>query len=178
MPLLLALDRGEAMKGRAIAAALGGICELIGRLGPEDRAGLIAFNGKVLRPVPIAPVRDGRYLNEVLTQLEARNGSDLSAALEEGIADCLADGDAGDLVLVTAGRPTAGRRRADQLERIAMAGRDRGVRISTIAVGGQPDRDLLVGIAVAGGGRSAFAPDAATVADELDRLSRRPSGDH
>lgn len=159
------------MAGDPITHALAGISALVGRLSPDDRIGLVAFNGKVIRPAPPAPVRDGEYLNGILGQIEPRRGADLSAALEQGIVECIADGRTSQLVLVSTGRPTQGLRRRSQLERIAADGLRQGIRISTIPVGPDADRELLAAIAAAGGGTSAASESADAICRELERLT-------
>jgi len=175
IPLLLAIDRSEAMLGGPATAAMAGISAFLDQLSPGDRFGFIAFNHKVIRPVPVGPVRDARYLKRILAQIEPRNEADLGEALRTGLHNCLGDPEVPGLVIVSAGRPVPRRRLAERLEKLARAGRDRGVRISMIAVGSEAGPDLPERIARAGGGGCARAHDAAGVRVALDRFSRADS---
>lgn len=157
--LLLAIDRSGAMAGPPAAAVLAAVPAFIARLAPTRRLGLIAFNGKVIQPIPLAPVRDGAYLNAVLGQIDPRGEADLSAAIERGISECRSSPPA-DLAVLTAGTPTLGRTRADQLERIARSAPSAGVRVFLIGLGDRPDRNLLEAVGRAGGGSFAIATDA------------------
>lgn len=177
IPLLLAIDRSEAMLGGPATVATAGISAFLDQLSPGDRLGFIAFNHKVIRPVPVGPVRDARYLKRILAQIEPRNGADLGNALRTGIHDCLGDPEVPGLVIVSAGRPVPPRRSAERLEDLARTGRDRGVRISMIAVGSEAGPDLPERIARAGGAEFARAQDAAGVRRALDRFSRADSED-
>lgn len=163
--LLLAVDRSATMDDGSTVAVREAVAAIVDRLAEDRQVGLLAFNGKVIIPAPLAPVRDGSFLEAVVNQIDPRGEADLSAALERGIEECHAAAEPADLVLLTAGVPTIGLTRPAQLERIART-RNSSVRVFTVALGDRADRATLETIARAGNGTAA----AAATADELEAI--------
>lgn len=87
------LDRSGSMSGWKIVTARRALARMIDTLGEADRFTVLAFDHRLVRPTgfsngSLVPATDRRRFEaiEFLAKLEADGGTEISAALEEGIA--------------------------------------------------------------------------------------------
>lgn len=191
--LEIVLDRSGSMQGERLLAALQAIDALVGRLSPEDRLGLVAFDNQIEVPVAAGPVGDGLQVRQALGTIHPRGMTNLSGGLLRGIQEArrAANGDGATLVLLSDGHANEGVVSHEQLEQFTSGAHRAGLATSTIGIGLGYDEDLLAAIARGGSGNTHFAEhgdDAgAALASEVDglleqavqaaSLTVRPTGD-
>jgi Ca-activated chloride channel family protein len=163
------LDRSGSMAGERLEAALGALCALVGRLAPDDRLGVVAFDDEARVIVPCGPVADRDAVRALVRGVVPGGTTNLSAGLLRGLQEARrAAGPAGaTLLLVSDGHANAGVVDADALEHVATTAHGRGIAVATIGVGLGYDARLLSALARGGGGEHAFAEDGDAAAGAL-----------
>ncbi len=170
------LDRSGSMSGERLDAACVALAELVGRLDPADRFGVVAFDDEVDVVVPAGPVLDKAALRAAVLSISSGGCTNLSGGLLRGLQEARrVAGPAGaTLLLLSDGHANAGVVDPDQLAGVAAAARAHGVTTSTVGIGLGYDETLLAAIAGGGQGSHAFAADGdgagAVVAGEVAGL--------
>ncbi|HSH81004.1 MAG TPA: VWA domain-containing protein [Herpetosiphonaceae bacterium] len=164
--LLLILDRSASMYGSdprtsKLELAKGGAIAATQALVPNDRLGMVIFDTNTEWVIPFTTVGEGRSLSQIqdeIARIEFGGGTDIYAALEEGLPAISAEAGGGPkhVVLLTDGRSYANDR---GYERLIEQARAAGVTLSTIAIGDDADTELLERLANQGAGRYHFAAD-------------------
>ena len=154
------LDRSGSMGGRKIELARRAIETAIGRLLPEDRFAVIAYDEHIDVVVESTPAsseaKDGAI--ERVRRINARGSTDLGGGWLKGaeqvaIHQAAADGSGVHRVLLlTDGLANQGITDPAELARHAGELRARGISTTTFGVGEDFDETLLQGMADAGGG--------------------------
>jgi Ca-activated chloride channel family protein len=170
------LDRSGSMAGERLDAARAALAELVDRLDPADRFGLVAFDDDVQVVVPAGPVIDKAHTRAAVQAIGPGGTTNLSGGLLRGIQEARrAAGPGGaTLLLLSDGFANAGVTDPDRLAGVAATARSHGVTVSTIGIGLGYDETLLAAVARGGQGTHAFAPDGdgagAVVAGEVAGL--------
>jgi Ca-activated chloride channel family protein len=174
--LQVVIDRSGSMADGRLLAALQALDALIGRLGPEDRLGLVTFDSEIAVPIAAGPLGDGVSARQALATIHPGTMTNLSGGLLRGIQEAqrAATGEGATLVLLSDGRANEGVVDHARLERFAAGAQRERITTSTIGIGLGYDEDLLATIARGGGGNASFAEhgdDAgAALATEVDGL--------
>lgn len=174
--LQVVLDRSGSMSGPPLESAKRALHDLVGRLRPEDRFGLVTFDDQVEVVVPCAPVGDRTAARHAIAGVRPGGMTNLSSGLIRGIEqarDAKADGGA-TVLLLSDGHANAGQTDPDVLGAYAGRCRADGMTLGTIGIGLGYDELLLSAVAAGGTGNVHFAeePDAigAALAAEVDGL--------
>ncbi len=175
--LQVVLDRSGSMADGRLEAALVAIDRLLGRLGPEDRFGLVMFDDQVQVPVAAGPVGDRIHARSVLAQIYPGGMTDLASGYTRGIQEAQRvtpeDGSA-TLVLLSDGHANVGVTDLDALEQFASGAQRARISSSTVGIGLGYDEDLLAAIARGGAGNTHFAENGddagAALASEVEGL--------
>ena len=174
--LQVVLDRSGSMAGPPLESAKRALHDLVGRLRPEDRFGLVTFDDQVQVVVPCTPVGDRTAARHAIAGVHPGGMTNLSSGLIRGIEQARdAKGDGGATVLLLSdGHANAGQTDPDALGAYAARCRADGMTLGTIGIGLGYDERLLSAVAAGGAGNVHFAeePDAigAALADEVDGL--------
>ena len=174
--LQIVLDRSGSMGGGQLEAAQRALLELVGRLDPQDRFGLVTFDGQVDVVVPSGPIGDGIAARHAIASVYPRGTTNLSAGLIRGIEEARrTKGDGGaTILLLSDGHANRGQTDADVLGGYAGGVRRDGMTIGSIGIGLHYDEALLSAVAAGGAGNVHFAaePDAigGALAAEVDGL--------
>lgn len=177
--LLLLIDQSASMGGTEV----GGVTKLdLAReaailstevLYPGDRVGVVAYDDEARWLVRLTTVGAGRELAEVegeVGRLVAGGGTRILRALELGLPSLTAtDAATRHALLFTDGRDFNPDRTAN--DAVVDEARARGVVLSTIAIGSDADRELLIRLAQRGRGRYHSADDPS----DLPRLAVQES---
>lgn len=155
------LDRSGSMANGSLLSALKAIDSLVGRLGPDDRFGLVCFDDSVVVPVAAGPVGDGKAIRQVLPQIHPGGMTNLGSGLMRGVQEAGRDSDGAPatLVLLSDGHANQGIVEHGALGDIAASAQRNGTTISTIGIGAGYDEDLLETVSRSGGGNAHFAED-------------------
>ncbi|MGY1777766.1 VWA domain-containing protein [Geodermatophilus sp. SYSU D00804] len=177
--LVVVLDRSGSMAGERLHGARRALADLVDRLDPDDRFGLVVFDNKVDVVVPVQPCADKESLKRRIRAVEAGGTTDLSAGYLRGLQEARRAIGAGDcamarVLLISDGHANAGVVDPDRLAGVAGAALAAGVTTTTLGFGLGFDETLLGAVARGGGGAELFAEDADTavgaIAAEVDGL--------
>lgn len=151
------IDRSGSMGGTKIQLARRAIVDAVGRLRPEDRFSIVAYDDQIEVVVESTPAskeaRQGALAR--LASVDARGSTNLAEGWLRGCEQVAAHQTEGSLdrcLLLTDGLANVGITDPMELERHATALRERGIATTTFGVGADFDEVLLQTMASAGGG--------------------------
>lgn len=174
--LIVVLDRSGSMDGGRLDAAKRALTELVDRLDPADRFGIITFDNHVMVQIAAAPLADKPAARQRIAQITAGGSTDLSAGYLRGLQEAarVADGTGATVLLISDGRANAGVTDPAQLKAVAANAGSRHVVTTTLGIGLGYDETLLSAIAAGGNGSELFAEHAdaavAAISREIDGL--------
>ena len=153
--LLLIIDRSGSMNGTKLELTKEAAMRAVEVLQPTDRVGVLVFDDLWEWRVPLTELGQGAQLRGVLDSIGtivSRGGTDLLTPLEVGVGALSALPDLNKHVVVLSdGISSSGT--PDEFRLITEAGLAADVTISTIAIGGNADTQLMESIAEWGQGR-------------------------
>jgi Ca-activated chloride channel family protein len=162
MDMTLVIDRSSSMAGPRLAAAVEAVRQVGARLGSADLMTVVAFDRQariVARPAPVTP----EWVEDVVRRLTALGVGRLTN-IEDGLRQAIFSASRGGLpgaartvVLVSDGFASTGMQEDEQLVSLAREVHALGLVLHTVGVGERFDEGLLAAMAVAGGGRFAYA---------------------
>ena len=166
--IVFILDTSGSMAGEKLEQAKAAVTYSLQRLGPKDRFGVVSFSSDVGAfsgdLAGTGSVDDATYFVE---QLEARGGTNINAALTEGL-HMLDGSQAGTVVFLTDGLPSVGVAEPRDIINNAVVANKANARIFTFGVGYDVNTNLLDGVARAA---SAFAEYIAPEENIEERVS-------
>jgi Ca-activated chloride channel family protein len=170
--LAIVLDRSGSMSGDKLRVAKAAVAEAIGRLGPDDRFSVVAYDDVVDVVIASTPAagESRRAALEQLRTIDARGSTNLGEGWLRGceqVAGHLVESGVNRCLLLTDGLANVGITDAGELARHAAELRARGVSTSTFGVGNDFDEGLLQALADAGGGHFYYIADAPQIADAI-----------
>jgi Ca-activated chloride channel family protein len=159
--VMLVVDTSGSMsEENRLEQAKQGLRAFFGQLSPRDRVGLTAFNDRIDPLVPVAPFASNRArLEQAVAELFPDGQTAVYDATQAGLQAVQRLNDSSRInavVVLTDGEDnrsslTVDRLRAE-LDRQARS-ETQGIRVYTIAYGGQANRGALDGLAAASGGK-------------------------
>lgn len=158
------LDRSGSMSGGKLELAKRAVETAVGRLLPEDRFAVVAYDDRIDVVIESTPAHGEAKSNAIhaLRGIEPRGSTNLGGGWLKG-AEQVALHQAGfggrgvhRVLLLTDGLANQGITDADELARHARELKDRGIATSTFGVGVDFDERLLTSMADAGGGHFYF----------------------
>lgn len=172
--LVIVLDRSGSMQGWSLTAARRAVLRMVESLRPQDRFALLAFDHGVEaldgELVP-ASLRHQQRAAEFLSGIDARGGTDASAALQQALSLLGGESRADKTILfITDGEV------GDDSSLVLRA--SSGVRISTVGIGRHSRAGVLESMAQASGGLCSLVPDESTLEEALRNLHQRLGRPH
>jgi Ca-activated chloride channel family protein len=155
--LVVILDRSGSMAGEKIERARAAICELVSRLGAEDRFALVTYSNAASLAIEPAPADDrarGVWLDTVAT-ITPDGGTNLSSGLDLGLDTLERIRGAGRVsraILISDGLANQGDATAEGLARRASRAARGEYMLSTVGVGADFNEYLMTALADAGTG--------------------------
>jgi Ca-activated chloride channel family protein len=174
--LVVVLDRSGSMAGDRLDGAKRALTDLVDRLDPADRFGLVTFDDQVRVEIAATPMTDKPAAKRRIAEIAAGGMTDLSAGYLRGLQEAgrAADGTGGTVLLISDGHANAGITDPDTLRGVAAKAGSDGIATTTIGFGLGYDENLLRAIAGGGNGSELFAEHAdqamVAIAKELDGL--------
>jgi len=174
--LIVVLDRSGSMQGERLTGAKRALTELVDRLDPQDRFGLVTFDNAVRLEIPAAPPRDKAEAKQRIADIRPGGATDLSAGYLRGLQEArrCVDGSGGTVLLISDGHANAGVVDPEQLGAIAASAAVDGITTTTVGFGLGYDERPLKAMAAGGNGNELFAEHAdqaiTAIAGELDGL--------
>lgn len=155
--MLVIVDRSGSMSGEKIAFAQEALRQLVGRLKPDDRLGLVAYDStaEVLMPLDYATSDARRRWHEIIADLTVRGNTNLSAGLDLGLGMLDAHrrpNRPARVLLLSDGLANEGDSSVEGLTRRARRAVTGEYVLSTMGIGSDFDENLLTRLAGAGTG--------------------------
>ena len=167
------LDRSGSMGGsNKLGLAKQAVLEAIHRLDPEDSFSVVTYDNEidVVSAGATASPEARRRATDALGRVEARGSTNLHGGwltgCEQVAAGMHADG-VNRVLLLTDGLANVGITDHEELGRLALELRERGITTSTFGVGTDFDETLLQSMADSGGGHFYFIGDVAQMRDHI-----------
>lgn len=166
--LQIVLDRSGSMAGPPLEGAKRALLDVVDRLDPQDRFGVVVFDGEARIVVPTGPLSDKAGARAAIRAIRPGGTTDLAAGYLTGIMEAqrAASPAGATLVLVSDGHANSGETRREVLGKVAGTAHANGVTTTTVGYGLGYDEQLLAALARGGAGRERFVedPDAAAAA--------------
>ncbi|MCY4541164.1 MAG: VWA domain-containing protein [Rhodobacteraceae bacterium] len=166
--LAIVIDRSGSMHGQPLNEAKRCAEFVVDRLGPEDRAALIAYDNRINRLVPLTKVTDKARFRHALNRMRSGGSTNLHGGWLEG-AEQVSANVSGDsitrVILLSDGQANCGliddAAIADQCAKLAEA----GVSTSTYGLSHHFNEELMIRMAKAGQGNSYYGETAEDLMD-------------
>jgi len=170
--LVLVVDRSGSMEGAKLSEAKRCVIDLIKRMNPKDKVGVVQYDDQVDTVLPLSPVEEVSSILEPLIQGITANGStSLHAGWLRG-SEMLAPHAGRDatchVILISDGLANHGlidkARICEQVIALASA----GVTTSTVGLGADFNEELMTSMAHAGQGSAHYGERAVDLAETFD----------
>jgi Ca-activated chloride channel family protein len=154
--VLVVLDTSGSMSGQKLDYAKQALHQLIGRVGPSDRFGLVSYESSagVLIPLAAASGESTDRWHRTVDAIQASGGTNIAEGLELGLAQ-LARRESGRntrVLLLSDGQATAGDTSIEGLRSRAQRYRRAEHVLSTLGIGDDFNEDVMTGLAENGTG--------------------------
>ena len=177
LDVVVVLDRSGSMVGAPLAAVTSATAQLLRLAGPDDRIGVVAFDGEVQLVLPLAH-HEPDAAGAAVRAIRSGGSTNLSGGWLKGLELLTSAPRAGALrriVVLTDGHANAGITSPDELVQFVKSGYGQGVTTSLVGFGEGYDEQLLAALADGGMGNDYFCagPDQAAqvFADEFGGLA-------
>ncbi len=163
--IVVVVDTSGSMAGEKLRFAQQALYELIARLGPDDRFGLVEYNEDARPLVPMTRVTEGKKssFRQIVGNLEASSSTNMSAGLDRGAQMLVSprhhERRAGRILLLSDGLANAGDSSELGLTRRARAISRNELVLTTMGIGADFDEDLMTQLATAGTGAFYYLAD-------------------
>ncbi len=155
LALVIALDKSYSMVGDKMALAKEASKAALDLLEDDQQFGLLAFDYHFYWPVPIQLARSKDRLRERIAAIEASSPTNIYPALQDVFLSLQqTEAEVKHVILLSDGKTYE-----DDYEGLVTEMTEAEITVSTVAVGGKADRELLGNIARWGDGRSYFIED-------------------
>jgi len=176
--LILIIDKSGSMsRDNKLTYAKAAARQATQTLNDDDLLSVIGFDAQPFVVVPLQPLRESRpYLDQMIDRLKAKGTTYLLPALKEAERD-LADSHASikHVVILTDGE--TGGTASMYYDLVSSMHREGGVTISTIAIGRDPNLQLLNAISTYGGGAFYHTSSATTLPELFLQDVRQHTGE-
>jgi uncharacterized membrane protein len=154
--VVLVIDKSASMgSGGRMDLARQAAIGVVENMRPVDLIGVVIFDTGFSWTVPITPAEDRAHINQLISGIRPTGGTRIAPALEEGFRGIVpVEATYKHILLITDGVSEAG----NALE-IAQQASEERVTISTLAIGTEVSRQLLVDIATLAGGQTYILAD-------------------
>ena len=159
--LIAVVDRSGSMSGGPIAAVRTALHQLVDRLKPQDRFGVVVFDSEALVQVPTHAMadHDTTSVHALIEGITPRGQTDLSGGYLLGLSEARrhATETGASVILLSDGHANEGITDPAQLGSVAAKARADGITTTTIGMGQGYDETLLAEVATQGSGSHRFA---------------------
>jgi Ca-activated chloride channel family protein len=159
--LIAVVDRSGSMSRGPIQAVRTALHQIVDRLKPQDRFGVVVFNDEALVQVPTRAMadHDSTTVHALIEAITPRGSTDLSAGYLLGLSEARrhATETGASVLLLSDGHANKGMTDPTQLGPVAAKARAEGITTTTIGIGQGYDEVLLAEVATQGSGSHRFA---------------------
>lgn len=170
--LALVVDRSGSMQGPKLQEAKRCVVELIKRMNPQDRVGVVQYDDNADTVLPLSSVEEVSSLVEVLVGgITANSSTDLHGGWLRG-GEMLAPAAGRDatchVILLSDGQANRGIQIPNRICEQVAALAEAGVTTTTVGLGADFNEELMTAMAQAGHGRSHYGERAIDLAETFD----------
>ena len=159
--LIAVVDRSGSMSGGPIEAVRTALHQLVDRLKPQDRFGIVIFDDQAVVQVPTRAMadHDTATVHALIKGIQPHGTTDLSAGYLLGLSEARrhATATGASVLLLSDGHANRGVTDPTQLGSVAAQARAEGITTTTIGIGQGYDEVLLAEVATQGSGSHRFA---------------------
>ena len=159
--LIAVVDRSGSMQGGPIEAVRTALHQLVDRLKPQDRFGVVIFDSEALVQVPTRAMsdHDSATVHALIEGITSRGQTDLSGGYLLGLSEARRhiSQTGASVILLSDGHANEGITDPAQLGSVAAQARAEGITTTTIGIGQGYDEVLLAEVATQGSGSHRFA---------------------
>ncbi len=159
--LIAVVDRSGSMSGGPIEAVRTALHQLVDRLKPQDRFGVVIFDDQAHVEVPTRAMadHDAATVHALIEGITPHGTTDLSAGYLLGLSEARrhATETGASVLLLSDGHANRGVTDPAQLGSVAAQARAEGITTTTIGIGQGYDEVLLAEVATQGSGSHRFA---------------------
>jgi Ca-activated chloride channel homolog len=143
--------------------------QLIQSLKPTDLVTLVSFAGRERVEVSAHPARDTLFFNTLINSLKLRYSTNISSALQACLKEIseqqssFAETPLNKIILLTDGRPNAGKRKLEDFVSICEEIRSNNISVTTLGLGSDYNEELLSAISSITGGLWYHVTDASNL---------------
>lgn len=172
LALVIALDKSYSMVGDKMSLAKEASKAALELLEEDQQFGLLAFDYHFYWPVPIQLARGKDRLRERIAAIEASSPTNIYPALQDVFLSLQqTEAEVKHVILLSDGKTYE-----DDYEGLVTEMTENEITVSTVAVGGKADRELLGNIATWGDGRSYFIEDPTRVPEIFVEETQKAQG--
>jgi hypothetical protein len=172
LALVIALDKSYSMVGDKMALAKEASKAALDLLEDDQQFGLLAFDYHFYWPVPIQLASAKDRLRERIAAIEASSPTNIYPALQDVFLSLQqTEAEVKHVILLSDGKTYE-----DDYEGLVTEMVEDEITVSTVAVGGKADRELLSNIAKWGDGRSYFIEDPTRVPEIFVEETQKAQG--
>jgi len=176
--LAVVLDRSGSMSGEPLREACRCAAEILGRLGPQDRLGIVTYDNRAQVLRPCLPVTDPDAIRKDLAAVRSGGNTDLHLGWDTGVKELLRAHRPeviSRVLLLSDGQANAGMVAPEDLAAACAEAQAQGVSTSTYGLGEGFGEEVMTVMARHGQGRSYYGETADDLLDpfmeEFDLLS-------
>lgn len=172
----LVLDKSSSMQGIKLTRAKEAAIIAIERLGSQDIASVIAYNGYVEVILPANKVIDKKDFSFAIRSIYPSGSTALFAGVSKGadeVRKFISRNQTNRVILLSDGQANVGPRTAHELGMLGDALSREGISVTTIGLGLGYNEDLMQALAIHSGGNHAFAENA----NDLTRIFQNEFND-
>jgi Ca-activated chloride channel family protein len=164
--LVLVLDRSGSMSGQKIQLAKEAASRSVELLRDKDTLGFIAFDDRPWEIIETKPIGDKEKVIDKIQSVGAQGGTEIYSSLELAYENLTPlELQRKHIILLTDGKSAA----SGDYDHLIEEGNDKGVTLSTVAIGNGADASLLDRLAQVGKGRFYNVTDTSTIPSILSR---------
>ncbi len=169
--LMLVMDVSGSMAGEKIEMCKAAARESVKMLRPSDSVGVLTFDTETQEVIPLQPVAERTHLLPLISRIGVGGGTDLYPAMERGFTS-LSRNDAAVKHMIVL---TDGITPDNDFSRLTRRMKERGITVTSVAIGDDADVNLMRQIATIGGGKLYHVLSPQAVPQIVMRESRRVS---
>lgn len=168
--LALVVDRSGSMSGPPLHEAMRCVRHIVERLQPQDEVAVALYDHEVQVPVPLQPAAQRLAILAALEGVESGGNTALADGWVAGAQQLGAgrDGAVSRVLLLSDGQANVGPSEPADVSPLCVDAFRKGVSTTTVGLGNNFNEDLMMAMAIAGGGQAYYGQAAEDLFDSFD----------
>ena len=168
--LALVVDRSGSMEGEPLHQAMRCAHHIVLRLQPQDEVAVVLYDHQVQVPVPLQPAQHRQSILSALVGVRSGGQTALFDGWQAGVQQLGAgrDGAVSRVLLLSDGQANVGPAQPGEVAPQCGAAFKQGVSTTTVGLGSGFNEDLMMAMALHGGGQAYYGQMAEDLFDSFD----------